>query len=235
MKKFAVFDIDGTLIRWQLYHALVDELAKMDLIEPALYLALKNHRMKWKNRESDESFKNYERKLIEVFETCLINISPQQLEIAAKSVVETYSNQTYTFTRRLVDKLKDEYVLIAISGSHEELVRQIANRYGFEVWVGTKYKRKDDKFTGEKKIASKDKQSVLRKIISENDLTVSGSYGVGDSYSDISMLEIVDNPIAFNPDKPLLEAAKQRHWDIVLERKNVIYKLKHSGENYVLA
>src|SRR3546814_11785501 len=28
MKKFAVFDIDGTLIRWQLYHAVVETVAK---------------------------------------------------------------------------------------------------------------------------------------------------------------------------------------------------------------
>jgi phosphoserine phosphatase len=27
-KRFAVFDLDGTLVRWQLYHALVDRLAK---------------------------------------------------------------------------------------------------------------------------------------------------------------------------------------------------------------
>ncbi len=28
---FAVFDIDGTIIRWQLYHALADELAKENI------------------------------------------------------------------------------------------------------------------------------------------------------------------------------------------------------------
>ena len=28
-RPFAVFDIDGTIIRWQLYHALADELASL--------------------------------------------------------------------------------------------------------------------------------------------------------------------------------------------------------------
>ena len=33
-RPFAVFDIDGTLIRWQLYHAVADDMAKQNIINP---------------------------------------------------------------------------------------------------------------------------------------------------------------------------------------------------------
>ena len=34
------------------------------------------------------------------------------------------------------------------------------------------------------------------------------------------------NPIAFNPDFKLATYAKKKKWKIVVERKNVVYKIK---------
>jgi phosphoserine phosphatase len=39
------------------------------------------------------------------------------------------------------------------------------------------------------------------------------------------MLEAVENPIAFNPNQTLYNHAKKRGWEIVVERKDVIYEL----------
>jgi phosphoserine phosphatase len=39
------------------------------------------------------------------------------------------------------------------------------------------------------------------------------------------MLELVERPIAFNPNKKLCAHAKKKGWEIVVERKDVIYKL----------
>lgn len=49
------------------------------------------------------------------------------------------------------------------------------------------------------------------------------------------MLSIVERPIAFNPDKDLFNAAKHNGWKIVVERKNMIYKLEPNGHTFVLA
>jgi phosphoserine phosphatase len=39
------------------------------------------------------------------------------------------------------------------------------------------------------------------------------------------MLELVQRPIAFNPERELAKIAMKRGWPIVVERKNVVYKL----------
>ena len=58
----------------------------------------------------------------------------------------------------------------------------------------------------------------------------SGSVGVGDSESDIPMLSTVERPIAFNPTRNLYEHAVEHAWPVVVERKNMIYKLEpHDG------
>ena len=49
-RSFAVFDIDGTLIRWQLYHAVADALVKLGHVEPGAYEEIKVARMNWKTR-----------------------------------------------------------------------------------------------------------------------------------------------------------------------------------------
>jgi phosphoserine phosphatase len=48
---------------------------------------------------------------------------------------------------------------------------------------------------------------------------------VGDTESDVSMLEIVEQPIAFNPNQNLKEIAEKKGWKIIVEKKDVIYDL----------
>ncbi|MBX4191162.1 hypothetical protein KW794_03685, partial [Candidatus Saccharibacteria bacterium] len=52
-RPFAVFDIDGTLIRWQLYHSTADTLARLGHIEPKLHQTIKDARMVWKRRAGE--------------------------------------------------------------------------------------------------------------------------------------------------------------------------------------
>ena len=51
------------------------------------------------------------------------------------------------------------------------------------------------------------------------------SLAVGDTESDIEMLSAVGRPIAFNPNLQLAKYAQDQKWEIVVERKDVVYKL----------
>ncbi len=235
MRKFAVFDIDGTLIRWQLYHAVVDRLAKNNLLGPKAHYRLNNARMIWKRRENIDAFLSYEKEVIAVYEEALSNLDVKVFDKIVKEIVGEYKAQTYIFTRDLAKKLRaKDYVLLAISGSHQELVKYIAKNYDFDDWVGTEYVRVGNRFSGVKKVPSLNKKSVLEKLIKKHNLSTKNSYAIGDSKSDALVLGMVDNPIAFNPDRKLLAIAKKHHWPIIVERKNVIYKLKAGDDGYVL-
>lgn len=226
MKKFAVFDLDGTLIRWQLYHAITDKLAKAGHLGPDARETLHEARMRWKRRERGYSFRDYEVALIQTYENSVRDISPKLFDSVIQKVIDEYQDQVYTYTRDLVMKLKGQgYTLLAISGSHEELVAAIAEHYDFDDWVGTRYKRKSGAFTGEKYVASHDKEAALNSLITKHSLSTDDSYAIGDSASDAAMLRMVAHPIAFNPDQALYDIATEAGWEIVVERKNVIYTL----------
>lgn len=235
-RPFAVFDIDGTLVRWQLYHAVADTLVKLDYLDTKEYSAVRDARMSWKRRSGPEAFKIYERQLVTAYEKILLSLSVKQFNEAAQIVFDEYKDQVYTYTRELIKELKDSgYLLFAISGSQTEIVEKIAKYYGFDDFIGTHYHHENERFTGAITIHLGGKDLILRELIAKHHATLEKSIAVGDSTNDISMLEVVEQPIAFNPEKKLFEHAQKQNWKIVVERKNMVYELESDNGKYILA
>jgi len=225
-RPFAVFDIDGTLIRWQLFHAIVHTLGKHGFLPQGAHERIKLARMQWKERTHRDGFKRYERILIQEYSTALKQMAVGEYNGIVQTVFDEYKDQTFTYTRDLVKQLKaDGYILLAISGSQQEVIQKLAAYHGFDAAVGAILEQIDGKFSGAMDSPIFDKAGVLKKLVDEYDLTYAGSFGIGDSKSDVAMLELIENAIVFNPDRELFELASERRWDIVVERKNMVYRL----------
>lgn len=235
-RKFAVFDIDGTLIRWQLFHALVDGLVKAGLINAKQYEVVRDARMAWKRRVHEEAFSKYEGVMVELFDSFLPSIKPAEFQTVVDGVFDEYKDQTYRYTRQLIKQLKvDGYLIFAISGSPTVLIDKLAPYYGFDGWVGAEYEVKSGRFSGKKDVPVGKKHLVLQELVETHGCDYTDSVAVGDSSGDTSMLELAQNPIAFNPDAKLYNSARTNGWRIVVERKNVIYNLDAGDGTYVLA
>lgn len=235
-KRFAVFDIDGTLIRWQLYHAIVDTLGQHGHMSPNVYKALRKARLAWKRRAAPDSFSAYELQLVSAYNTILSQLTTAQFDKAVDEVFTEYKDQVYTYTRNLLKELrKKQYVLLAISGSQSEIVSKIADYYGFDDYVGVEQERAGRRFTGIKSRVFAKKHRLLQHMIEKHGLIYTDSIGVGDSEGDISMLELVEQPIAFNPTRELFAHATKQGWKIVVERKNMVYELEPRSGTYLLA
>jgi HAD superfamily hydrolase (TIGR01490 family) len=237
-RPFVVFDIDGTIIRWQLYHAVSDQLAKDGLISAESFKRVRHTRMNWKRRSGEDSFQEYEMELIKVFDEALRDMSVAGFTKAVDAVFEEYKDQVYTFTRELIHDLRKKgYLLFAISGSPGPIVKKLVDYYDFDDFAATTFPAEHDRFTGSKELSIGKKPQLLQQLIDRHDTSLKASLGVGDSEGDISMLEMVERPIAFNPSKKLFKHAREQGWEVIVERKNVVYKLDPEGpENnkYVL-
>jgi HAD superfamily hydrolase (TIGR01490 family) len=231
-RPFAVFDIDGTVIRWQLYHAITDALVQKGVIDKQAYEQVKAARMAWKRRSGDESFHEYEQALVRVFEQTLKGLSVDDFNLAAEEVFKEYKDQVYTHTRDLIRDLKaKDYLLFAISGSPDVIIKKLVQYYGFDDFAASHYEAHNGRFTGAIEMSIGKKAQLLQQLIDKHHVTIAGSIGVGDGEGDIEMLSMVEQPVAFNPSKGLASHAAKKHWPIVVERKNVIYSLNyHSGE-----
>jgi HAD superfamily hydrolase (TIGR01490 family) len=236
MKPYAVFDLDGTLIRWQLFHVIVDRLGKTGRIDKKTYQDILDSRMAWKRREEIDGFDRYQIKLIEAYNSIVTNLSQLELEDLANRAFEEHKDQSYVYTRNLMKDLKSKgYMLFAISGSFSEVVQLIAKHYGFDDSAGTMHAKSKGKFTGGIDVVQYERKvDMLDQLKKKYKLTDEGSVAVGDSMGDYAILKHVQNPIVFNPARELFIKAQDHGWKIVVERKNVIYEMTKQGNDYIV-
>lgn len=233
---FAAFDIDGTLFRDGLYREVALEIMRQGVVDQSLVDNVHQKLASWKSRSCRNAYDEYEIALVEALEESLPNLPTVVFDAAVEKIAREQLDHVYTYTREMLTRLKKQgYFLIAISGSHEELVRHFAKRYGFDAWIGQHYLRDENGFTGEVIETYTNKDILLQGIIKKFNLTMSESYAFGDSGGDRHMLAMVDHPVAFNPTADLLDVAMEQNWPIVIERKSIVFELRKGKDGYILA
>lgn len=231
-RKFAAFDIDGTLFRSGLYREVFYELYKMGVLPSDLGEETTLKHREWRHRVHGNAFEEFERIMVGGLDSYLPQLRISDYDEAVKHVLDKKAENVYVYTRDLIKQLKaDNYFIVAISGSQQELVEPFAQRYDFDAWIGQQWERGDEFFTGNVVKTHTGKDKIIQRLIDEHDLTLKGSYAVGDSNGDSGMLSIVDNPIAFNPTYELLEKALENNWKVVVERKNTSYEITKDLES----
>lgn len=237
-RKFAVFDIDGTYFRSALYWEVALAMARAEKLHPEVNQMALELYSSWKRREHKRSFEDFDYKTVAKINEVLADIDPAHYDHILKEALPPLLDHVYVYSKELKEKLQAEgYFIIAISGSRREEVDIFAKYHGFDDWAGQIWHRTDNgkKFTGEVTPTYKDKHLLLEEFVKKHSLTYKDSYGVGDTGGDISMLETVDNPIAFNPNHILLEHARKKGWKIVIERKSIAYELESKNGTHILA
>ncbi|MFA6407221.1 MAG: HAD family phosphatase [Candidatus Paceibacterota bacterium] len=227
MKKVAIFDIDGTIFRSSLLIEITEALIQAGIFPTRAQKLYHNAYRNWLNRK--DTYHKYIRGVINAFDGNIKGVDHNAFQKIAEDVVEFHQNRVYRHTRDLVKELKKKkYYIIAISNSPKELVDAFCIAYGFDKSYGRIYEvSKKGKFTGtvlHLDLVS-DKAKFLKHIIAKEELSLKDSVGVGDSEADIPFLKLVDKPICFNPNGKLYKHAQRAKWEVIVERKDVIYHL----------
>ncbi|HAV11267.1 MAG TPA: hypothetical protein DCX32_01855 [Candidatus Moranbacteria bacterium] len=225
-KKLAVFDIDGTIFRKNLHFELINELSWINVfprkVRDQIVLLYTN----W--LEHKGTYESYRLGLVDLFEKHIKGCKREDVVRASEMVISFHKDRTYIFAEDLIRKLKREgYHIIAISGSPIEIVEEYNKKHlNFDKVFGSIYETNGDVYTGGYEAEPiKNKGDVVKRYAKENNLTLEGSYGIGDTESDASFLDLVEYPIAFNPNENLKEVAQKKGWRIVVEKKDVVYEV----------
>lgn len=233
----AVFDIDGTVFRWQLFHELVAELGKQGLFPPDVAKNIEMKFFEW--RALKASWADYENEIVNAIQANIVEIPPAKLNECAQIVIDRSGHKVYNYTSRLARKLKSEgYYLVAITGSQQEIAELFAKKHGFDKCIGTIIKKDTaGNFTAEyDRFVIGNKSKILQQFADENNFSLEESYAIGDSEGDSQILNMATYPIAFNPDDGLLKIAQENNWPVVIERKNLAYTLSPNAKgDYILS
>ncbi len=225
----AFFDIDGTVFRSSLLIELVEALLRDGVFPASAATGYARELVAWQNREG-----TYEMYIAAVVTTFLKHIKGVHYGVFAdigQRIVEMQSKRVYRYTRDLIAELKKKnYYVVAISQSPKTILDVFCQQYGFDKVYGRMYEiGPQDCFTGmvTDQHLIENKANIVKRVFEHNsNLTSAGSVAVGDTDGDISLLEMVERPICFNPNQALLVHAKRCGWSVVVERKDVIYTIQ---------
>jgi HAD superfamily hydrolase (TIGR01490 family) len=229
----AFFDIDGTIFRNSLMIEHFQKLITFEVIDPEVwYTKVKSVYLEWEKRYGD--FEEYLEILAGVYLEELKGINKSYIEYIADHVIKSNGDMVYKYSRNQIEyHKKQNHKIFFISGSPDFLVSRMSEKYEATDYRGSIYKvNSKNEFTGEivKMWDSESKQRELHNLIKEYKVDLENSYAYGDTTGDFSMLKMVGYPVAINPNRALLMAIKEdeelnKKTTIIVERKNVIYKL----------
>lgn len=226
-KKVAFFDIDGTVFRSSLLIELVEELVAQTVFPTVIKDEYEREYIAWQNREG--TYEQYIKALVAAYIGHIKGVHYGEVADIGRQVVAKKNKHVYRYSRDLIEKLrKQEYFIVAISQSPKTILDEFCEQLGFDKVYGRIYELgPQDKFTGEMVDVHliENKANILARVLEKEDVTLTGSVAVGDTEGDIGLLEKVDQPICFNPNRRLYDHALRMGWKVVVERKDVIYEL----------
>jgi HAD superfamily hydrolase (TIGR01490 family) len=211
----AVFDLDNTLLGGDSDNLWGEFLCEQGLVDSAGYA-----------EQNDQFYRDYQRGELDI---------NAYLRFALGSLrghpMETLQSWHRDFMRlkiepiilpaaeALIDKHRRQgHQLLIITATNEFITRPIARALGIDELLACEGEIVDGLYTGEPTgIPSyhAGKVTRLETWSAEMGTSMTGAYFYSDSHNDLPLLELVDNPVAVDPDDKLRARAQVAGWPII--------------------
>ncbi|ABK45420.1 HAD-superfamily subfamily IB hydrolase, TIGR01490 [Magnetococcus marinus MC-1] len=217
----AIFDLDNTLLGGDSDHLWGTFLAEKGLVSQTEY-----------DRKNDYFFEQYKQGTLDMqaylaFALQFLGRYPRvQLDAWLAEFIECkIAPIMQPKAQALVDKHRQQgHTLMIITATNRFLTTPIAARLGVAHLLATEVEEDaQGGFTGRSfdiPCFQQGKVTRLQRWLEENQADLTGSWFYSDSLNDIPLLEMVDNPVAVDPDASLLKVAQQRHWPVISLRNH---------------
>jgi HAD superfamily hydrolase (TIGR01490 family) len=112
------------------------------------------------------------------------------------------------------------FTLLMITATNDFIAEPVAAMLGFPNLICTQIKKNGSGFTTELEGTPAFRDGKVHKLnqwLVDRDLSLNRSWGYSDSYNDLPLLNMVENPVAVMPDPALRSYAKEHGWKIINE------------------
>ncbi len=236
-KPLAIFDLDGTFFRDSLFIVITKAMCNQEHEGGFPCCRLDHHKaiekaeLEWKNREG--SYGDYLEVVFQIFCDNIQGVEKDKFEELSRKIIRSMYNRVHIFTRELFNVCRENYHVVALTGSQVETVKVFHEFWPFDTIIGSIYEVDDKGFyTGVLKYSPfKDKRAAVLNLVNNDESLLKGSIGIGDSSSDIPMLEVVDKKILFNASNSLKKKIDKMAIDhiSVIERKDSAWVIKDNS------
>lgn len=211
----AIFDLDNTLIAGDSDYSWGEFLVRQGIVDATRY------------RDMNEKFyQDYQRGVLDIRDYLAFALQP----LAALSR-EKLSDLHRQFMAEVIQPMwlpaavallqehrqRGDFLLV-ITSTNRFVVEPICARLGVDDFLATNLVVRDDLYTGEvdgEPTFREGKVHRLRQWLAGSGHSLEGSYFYTDSINDLPLMEVVDNPVAVDPDEALAQVAAARQWKII--------------------
>ena len=211
----ALFDLDNTLLAGDSEHAWGEFLIEIGAVDEEEFRA-----------ENDRLYEEYLAGTLDIYESIRFQLGP--LMEHPPETLRRWQNEFMRsriepmITQAAVDLVEehrgsgDELAIITASNSF--VTRPIADRFGVRELLAIELERIYGRYTGRvlgTPTFQEGKVLRLQEWIKGNCRTLEGSHFYSDSHNDLPLLQLVDHPVAVDPDPVLRARAEEAGWPIL--------------------
>lgn len=213
--KLTIFDLDNTLLSGDSDYLWGQFLIEQGLVDKQYY-----------ERENLRFYKEYEAGTLDIYEFLQFSLKPLAdndihflTELRNKFIIEKIKPIIPQASHDLIQKHREAggYLLI-ITATNRFVTEPIANELKVDELIATDPEFTNGRFTGNVTGVPcfRDGKVIrLKHWLTENGQNLSESWFYSDSHNDLPLLELVQNPIAVNPDDTLAQHAEMKGWPII--------------------
>lgn len=209
-----IFDLDNTLIAGDSDHAWGEFLVERKIVDAEHY-----------RTKNDQFFQDYqsgnliiEEYLAFALEPLANNTLDDLLSWRESFLTEKIMPLMLPKAKALIEKHRKQgdYLLI-ITATNHFVTENIAKILQVDDLIATEPEKDSQGFTGKIAGTASFKEGKITRLnawLKNNHHTMKGSYFYSDSHNDLPLLELVDNPIAIDPDETLRAYCEKHKWPI---------------------
>ncbi|MGQ7245812.1 HAD family hydrolase [Halomonas sp. V046] len=211
----AIFDLDNTLLSTDSDHAWGEFLLEQGAVDEVSY------------REANDRFKaDYDAGRLDMMAFLAVALkplsdnSPEQLAAWHQQFMASkIEPHILPRAEELIARHRSRGdTLLIITATNRFITAPIAERLGIDDLIAVDPEMIDGRYTGRVDgIPSfqEGKVTRLNAWLEDRDETLDGAWFYSDSQNDLPLLELVDHPVAVDPDPALREVAESRSWKII--------------------
>ncbi|PCH53037.1 MAG: HAD-IB family hydrolase [Cellvibrionales bacterium] len=211
----ALFDLDNTLIAGDSDYEWGKWLVRKNKVDAAYY-----------QRMNERFFRDYEAGVLDIYAYLefalapLAQIEPDELSDLHREFMEQIILPLcLPDAEKLLTKHRDKGdLLVVISATNRFIVEPICRRLNVDEVIATELEMLNGRYTG-KVLGTPSYQTGkvkrLQTWLKDHSETLQDSYFYSDSINDLSLLQLVDYPVAVDPDPRLRAEAEHNEWPII--------------------
>ncbi|OQX13767.1 MAG: phosphoserine phosphatase [Thiothrix lacustris] len=211
----ALFDLDNTLLNGDSDYAWGQYLVSKGLVEREHYETANQY-----------FYDQYKQGVLDIHEFAAFSFKPLSERSMAELAVlhrefmaSTVQPMITDAAQQLVEHHRRQgHTLVVITATNSFITRPIVAAFGITHLLATEPKIVNERYTREivgVPCFQAGKVTRLQHWLENREETLAGSYFYSDSRNDLPLLEMVDNPVAVDPDDTLRNIALEKGWPII--------------------